>query len=196
MSAAVHRLHMATFALAGRFNPPTYQDARMSVYAYLVVSAAGALLIDTGVGTGNDYIEARFEPHRTSLEDELGRLGLQISDVSMVVNSHLHFDHCGNNRRFADAEIFVQRAELAVAREMGKRYTVSDWFDYDGARLSPVQGDVQITAGITLFTADEFQRGGDPDLQAHAGLSDAYVRSIRRLRGIGADQVFFSHDNQ
>jgi len=143
----------------------------------------------------------------------------------MVVNSHLHFDHCGNNRRLTNAEIFVQHAELAVARELGSRYTVSEWFDYDDARLTPVQGDMPIAAGITLlatpghtpghqsvlvetqrkrvlvaaqaaFTAAEYQRGGDPAVQAHDGLSDAYVSSVARLHAIGADQVFFSHDNQ
>jgi N-acyl homoserine lactone hydrolase len=224
-SMRLHRLQMATFRLAGQFNPPSYQDARMSVYAYLVVSAAGVLLIDTGIGTGNARIDARFEPQRTPIEGELARFGVRISDVTRIVNSHLHFDHCGNNSRFASAEIFVQAAELAVARELGDRYTVTRWFDYDDARLTAVHGDAQIAPGITLlstpghtpghqsvllesggvrllvaaqaaFTAAEYRRGGDAELQAHTGLSDAYVGSLTRLRGIGADEIYFSHDNQ
>ena len=38
-------------------------------------------------------------------------------DVSLVVNTHLHFDHCGGNHLFAGLPIHVQRVEREAARE-------------------------------------------------------------------------------
>lgn len=41
VSPAIHRLHLATFKLAGQFNPPTFEDTRADLFGYLVVSGAG-----------------------------------------------------------------------------------------------------------------------------------------------------------
>lgn len=212
---------MASVNLLGQYNPPTYLDTRIDVFAYLVITATDVLLIDTGVGEGNDHIDNRFEPRRTPIAEELGRYGIGAEDVNVVVNSHLHFDHCGNNRMFPHAEIFVHEKELEIARTTA--YTVLSWFDYDGARIVPVTGDREISAGIQLlaspghtpghqsvlietvggnilvaaqaaFTADEFQRGGDPAEQAHDGLAEQYLQSISRLKTVGANEVYFSHD--
>jgi glyoxylase-like metal-dependent hydrolase (beta-lactamase superfamily II) len=43
-------------------------------------------------------------------------LGLAPDDVTHVVNSHLHFDHCGCNALFTRAEIIIQAAEMRATR--------------------------------------------------------------------------------
>ena len=212
---------MASVNLQGQFNPPTYLDTRINVYSYLVITSSDVLLIDTGVGVGSRQIEDRFEPRRTPIADELATFGVEVADVTLVANSHLHFDHCGNNKLFPNADIFVQEKELEIARTT--TYTVLEWFDYDGARLNPVSGDMEISAGLKLlsspghtpghqsvlvetvdgcvlvaaqaaYTADEYQRGGNPAEQAHKGLEEQYLHSISRLKSIGAQEVYFSHD--
>ena len=212
MSHSVHRLHMASV---------NYLEIRIDVYAYLVIAKSDVLLIDTGVGEGNGYIERIYEPCRTPIADELARYGLLTTDVSLVVNSHLHFDHCGNNQLFPGAEIFVQADELSAART--PKYTVTEWFDYDGARLNSVSGDMEITAGVKLlsspghtpghqsvlvetdggnilvaaqaaYTAEEYQQGGDVT-QAHEGLEEQYLRTISQLKSVAAHEVYFSHDS-
>ena len=223
MATSVERLHMASFRLDGRFNPPTYADARMNLYAYLVTAGSDVVLIDTGIGAGNAYIDQHFEPQRTSVTDALARVDREVTDVGLVVNSHLHFDHCGNNRLFPHAEFYVQEQELATARELGRRYTVPAWFDFAGARIRAVNGDYALLPGIKLlacpghtpghqavlietgdarilvaaqaaFSADEFVRGGDPKEQAHEGMTHSYVETIARLKSFAADRVCFSHD--
>ncbi len=215
---------MGTVKLAGRYNPPTYADTRIDVYGYLVVTeSSDVVLIDTGVGDGNTYIDITFEPARTSIVDELARFGVSTSDVGFVVNSHLHFDHCGNNRLFPKSSVFIQKAELEVARDLKARYTVNHWFDYSGARITEVDGDMEIVAGVRLlaspghtpghqsilitssservlvaaqaaFTIDEYHRGGDAKEQAHEGFEDRYRESIIRLKALGVSTVYFSHD--
>jgi len=36
-------------------------------------------------------------------------------DVACVINTHLHYDHCGGNRLFPGVPIHVQARELADA---------------------------------------------------------------------------------
>jgi N-acyl homoserine lactone hydrolase len=222
MTSLVHRLRLASVKLQGKFNPPTYLDTRIDVYAYLVITETSVVLIDTGVGEGNEYIERTFAPRKSSISSELARYGVEPADVKLIVNSHLHFDHCGNNKLFTNAEIFVQERELETARTT--LHTVRDWFDYEEARLVPVSGDLEITSGVTLvsspghtpghqsvlvetddgnvlvaaqaaFTAAEFLRGGDAVEQAHEGFAEQYLLSISRLKSIVAKEVYFSHDN-
>ena len=221
MTPSVNRLHLANVKLPGKYNPPTYRDTRVDVYAYLVLTDTDVVLIDTGVGEGHEAINRTFEPSITPLSEALGTYGVSATDVNLVVNSHLHFDHCGNNRQFRNARIFVHERELRVART--RSYTIREWFDYDGARLVPVSTDTKICPGVTLvpspghtpghqsvlvetargnvlvaaqaaFTADEYQRGGDPEDQAHDGLDEPYRESIAHLKSLAASDVYFSHD--
>ena len=219
---SVHRLRMAQVNLKGQFNPPTFVDTRIDVYGFLVVTSTEVVLVDTGVGVGNAYVDKTFEPFRPKISDALARFDVGMGDVTMVVNSHLHFDHCGNNSLFPNAEFFVQGRELDEART--PLYTVPEWFDFDGARINSIQGDQVITNGVTIiaspghtpghqsvlvagegsdiliaaqasFTADEFRRGGDPEVQAHEGFQSAYKESIQRLKSIGPGIIMLSHDD-
>lgn len=198
-----------------------YLENRIDVYAYLVVTTSDVLLIDTGVGECNEYIERIYAPCRTPIADELARYGLETTDVNVIVNSHLHFDHCGNNHLFPAADIFVHANELSVSRT--PRYTVREWFDYTGARLNTVSGEMEIVAGVKLlpspghtpghqsvlvetdignilvaaqaaYTAEEYRQGGDV-AQAHEGLEEQYLHTISRLKSVAAQEVYFSHDS-
>ncbi len=52
-----------------------------------------------------------------SLVHRLAQLGCAPADVTYVVNTHLHFDHAGNNDLFGDARLFVQREQWEFARD-------------------------------------------------------------------------------
>ncbi len=200
---------------------PGEASGRIDVFAYLVQLGELAILVDTGVGEGNRYIEKHFEPRRTSIIESLKAQHLAPGDINVIVNSHLHFDHCGNNQMFPNAQVYVQEAELAAAAE--PMYTVNEWYDYAGADVKAVDGDTVVTEGVTLLSTPghtpghqavmiesdgeihliaaqaayriaEYLTGGDPDEQAHPGLSDQYVASINKLKGIGAHHIYFSHD--
>jgi N-acyl homoserine lactone hydrolase len=76
----------------------------------------------------------------------------------MVVNTHLHFDHCGGNRLFPGVPIHVQRRELADARELYD-YTVREWVDFDGATYVEHDGEVEILSGVRLLPAPGHTEG-------------------------------------
>ena len=87
------------------------------------------LLIDTGIGSKREVEEGRsygFEMPRQLLPG-LSELGLAPDDITHVINSHLHFDHCGGNTRYDDegnivptfpkATYFLSRGEFECAKE-------------------------------------------------------------------------------
>lgn len=71
------------------------------------------VLIDTGM-TGNEQ-----------LLDELEEIGIRANDVTMVINTHLHVDHAGNNVWFPHARILVSRQEWKWQSDLEKQLQVS-----------------------------------------------------------------------
>jgi N-acyl homoserine lactone hydrolase len=70
----------------------------------------------------------------------------------MVVNTHLHADHCGGNHLFAGTPIYVQRRELDDARSQ-EEYTIRDWVDSPGVQYVPVDGELELLPGVRLLAA-------------------------------------------
>jgi glyoxylase-like metal-dependent hydrolase (beta-lactamase superfamily II) len=91
------------------------------------------ILIDTGMGKCNErYAKAYAQERDPSLEQTLKNLDLTPSDISIVINTHLHFDHCGNNILFKEAEFMVHEDELKYARnphKFQKRGYLNELFD-------------------------------------------------------------------
>ena len=99
------------------------------------------------------------EWHPHPLPDEL------VNRVTVVVNTHLHFDHCGGNRLFPGIPIHVQRRELTDARTEND-YTVRESVDSrrDVRRARRRGGDPagrQARAGAGSHGRASDRRGGD-----------------------------------
>src|SRR4051812_1714029 len=81
----VRRLDLGTFV-----RPPEETDTEEprieAVYGYVVRTATGVLLLDTGLGFADDETEAWYRPRRITLDEALGSVGLELADVSLVVN--------------------------------------------------------------------------------------------------------------
>src|SRR5438105_5163157 len=67
-------------------------------------------------------------------------------DVACVINTHLHFDHCGGNRLFPGLPIYVQRIEREAARQPD--YTIPEWVEFEGARYVELDGEAEIAPGV------------------------------------------------
>jgi len=118
--------------------------------AYLIRYPGGIVLFDTGIGTGHAEAEREFAPMlRRPLRSELASLGLEVGDVSVVANCHLHLDHCGNNPLFPGIPIFVQQRELDALPTLG--YVLPEVVDFDGAALQVHDGAADISAGLQII---------------------------------------------
>jgi glyoxylase-like metal-dependent hydrolase (beta-lactamase superfamily II) len=193
------------------------------VDAFLIRYGDAAFLVDTGVGSGYAPIDSRYRPERADLLGVLAGHGVRPGGVTGVICSHLHFDHCGNNRLFAGVPIYVQRTEYEAAQ--GDRYTVREWLlfagaDYrllDGAldltprvRIVPTPGHtighqsvvvmhdsgVELVVAQAAYSAAEFQSYllPSPHLRDDAWSKSAYAQSIRELHALQPRRAYFTHD--
>lgn len=112
---------------------------------YLVRHPDGVVLLDTGMGAHPD-VDAHYRPRRRDLETALAGAGAAPGDVGLVVNCHLHFDHCGGNPRLAGRPVFAQRTELDAATAGG--YTLPELVDAPGLRYELLDGEAEILPGV------------------------------------------------
>jgi len=127
------------------------------VNAFAIRHPEGVVLVDTGIGEGNAFVDQSYRPQRRAIGDELRVVDLSISDVIAVVNGHLHFDNIGGNSLFPGVPIFVQKAEWDVAHAGGATYRqeridfdVLDWVDFPGATYCRVDGEHEVVPGVRL----------------------------------------------
>lgn len=120
-----------------------------AVYGYVVEHPSGVLLLDTGLGAGDEETEEWYRPQRIELPDALGAAGMQLSDIGVVVNCHLHFDHCGGNPLLAGTPVVCQRNELATAQ--GGDYTMDHLIDFPGSTYDLLDGEAELWPGIHVI---------------------------------------------
>ena len=194
------------------------------VFAFAVRHRSGLILFETGIGRGNRLLDSHYQVVHRSMEAELEVQGHRVADVRLVVNSHLHFDHCGNNMRFPGVPIFVQAVEYEVARQ--PNYTVPEWVDFEGAEYAVLNGDAQVARGVRVMSTPGHTpghqslvldtRAGTVALAGQAIYSkaeyehvrttgttieeepppdpDQYLASATRLMGLQPRRVYFSYD--
>jgi 4-pyridoxolactonase len=133
---------------------------RIPSYGVLIEHDDSLFLFDTGFDLEHTNRVLPFElPEQTdeqTIPAQLEACGFTVKDVGTLVNSHLHFDHAGGNRHFADTGVrnVLHAREIAQARnhEPFEFFGYSDrTWDYDGASLVPVTGDVELAKGLWLY---------------------------------------------
>jgi N-acyl homoserine lactone hydrolase len=213
MPLEIKRLHLASLrGVDGREWP---------VHGFVVTHPGGAVLVDTGVG-GPQQVLDDWRVVNRSVADALAGLDMTPADIGLVINTHLHFDHCGQNAVFGHAACYVQRAELDRAeRESPDLY---DWFGFMNARWELLDGDAEIVPGLSVITTPGHTVGhqcvvvqsaeGRADLligdaaytpRQYAGPADedlppgqaddpvAWRESLHRIRAAAPARVHFCH---
>lgn len=126
-------------------------DARVeSLLGYVIAHPAGLVLFDTGLGAADEETDAHYRPQRRALAGALRGAGTDVDHVQIVVNCHLHFDHCGNNPAFAGRPIVVQSNELENARQPD--YTVPELVDFPDANYQTISGDLELLPGLWVLS--------------------------------------------
>jgi N-acyl homoserine lactone hydrolase len=120
------------------------------VLGYLVRQSDRWLLFDTGMGVGPPELDAHYRPVRRPLAAALHGCGIGLEDVGLVVNCHLHFDHCGGNPELAGRPVFVQAGELAEARSVDG-YTLAHLVDFPHAQYEELRGEAEIRPGVWVI---------------------------------------------
>jgi N-acyl homoserine lactone hydrolase len=145
----IDRLVLSTVTTVPEWHPERDTFEPFPVHAWLIRHPDGLILVDTGIGVGNEAIDEWYRPQTVPLLDALGEAGVASSDIAAVVVSHLHFDHCGQ-LGVLTAPVYVQETEFEAAQTQG--YTVPDWATISEHRLRLVHGDHELAEGVSLLS--------------------------------------------
>ena len=139
--------------LFGHFTIPDDGDPRAGekvvVCGYPIDHSDGLILLDTGIAEGHEEVEDLYHPVRRPLDDALATAGVTTDDVRIVVNRHLHPDHCGGNPRFPDRPIFAQQVECDAAHR-DEDYPIVGLYDFADARYELRGGEANVAKGIRV----------------------------------------------
>lgn len=152
-----------------------FNRIELGLNCLLIKSPDDLILVDTGVGT---KLKERFKDiYRVEREygliQALGKHGIKPENIDKVINTHLHFDHCGGNTikkesevvpTFPNAQYIIQKQEWHDATNPNERTKAS----YLGENFLPLQeneqillvdGDTDIIAGIKVIHTNGHTRG-------------------------------------
>lgn len=143
---------------------------RLALNSLLIKTPAALLLVETGIGPKLDQKLHRIYcvEQDPGLVGSLARLGFAPEEIDFVINTHLHFDHCGGNTRrnekgevvptFPRARYIIQKGEWEWAlnpheREKGSYQAENFRPLADFGLLSLVDGDSSVTEGVEVILA-------------------------------------------
>lgn len=145
---------------------PADQDNLLpfALNSLLVRSDERTILIETGAGPKLPNTISDLYHTRPCLLQNLANLGLAADDIDVVINTHLHFDHCGWNTcyqgdrlvpTFPRATYYVQRGEV----EHGRLQLLRDRVSYrpenyepllEAGRMHLLDGDCELFPGVSV----------------------------------------------
>ena len=125
------------------------------------------VLVETGIGNKLSDRMIKFYGQPAQLLDNLAAAGIAPDDVDVVINSHLHFDHCGWNTirdktgkivpTFPRAKYYAPEGEWQYARHPSERDAISfisENYDplVESGQMTLLEGGEEIIPGISVQT--------------------------------------------
>jgi glyoxylase-like metal-dependent hydrolase (beta-lactamase superfamily II) len=156
-----------------RIQPDERNRIPLGMRCLLVEHERGLVLIDNGAGNKENQkfhdiygVENAGAAGRTRLEDGFGALGVKPEDITLMIDTHLHFDHAGGNTfvdgggvvrpTFPNARYVVQRGEYEWATHTNER-TSASYFPHNFEPIVAaglydfVDGESEVWPGIRLI---------------------------------------------
>jgi N-acyl homoserine lactone hydrolase len=177
------------------------EDERLPIYVHVIDHPGGRVLVDTGLTETHPAV-ADMDPRL----DPLDAQDIDLDGIAMVVNTHLHFDHCGGNHLFSGRPVYVQSRELEDARTKDE-YTIREWVDAPGIDYVAVDGEHELLPGVRLLPTPGHTPGSQivvigsehpvviaGDAAVWAGqLDEPEDEGQRLIRGLNPSEVWMAH---
>jgi N-acyl homoserine lactone hydrolase len=182
------------------------EGERMPVYVHVIDHPEGRVLVDTGM-THQHPAVADMDPRLNPLS---AQADFDLAGVDIVVNTHLHFDHCGGNHLFAGRPTYVQRQELDDARSKDD-YTIREWVEAADVEYVPVDGELELLPGVRLVPTPGHTPGSQVVVVETGGrsvviagdtavffaeLDEPRTEGQRLVRALDPDEVWLAHEHQ
>jgi glyoxylase-like metal-dependent hydrolase (beta-lactamase superfamily II) len=178
--------------------PDAYNRIAFTLYSLLIYSEGKTILVDTGYGqklSEKSQQIAGLERPQGDLLADLDRLGVSPTEIDLVINTHLHADHCGGNtlRRgdslvptFPNAQYLIQRLEWAEASVPNERtratYLPENYYSLQGTdHLKIINGNTQVTAEVRTAIARGHTRAHQVVILESGGETALFVADMTSL---------------
>jgi len=157
----------------------------------VLVRGDKTVLIETGIGNKLSEKMAQLYGQPAQLLDNLNAAGVSPDDIDIVINTHLHFDHCGwNTVRQADkiaatfpkAKYYVQEGEWRHAHENQRDAVSYITPNYDplveSGQMQLLRGDVEIVPGISVKVFSGHTRDMQAVIIESGGQTACYISDL------------------
>ena len=178
----------------------------MPVYVHVIDHPDARVLVDTGMTQLHPEVED-MDPRLIPLN---AQANFDLASIDVVINTHLHFDHCGGNHLFTLRPIYVQRQELDDARSEDN-YTIREWVEAPGVQYVPVDGELELLPGLRLVPTPGHTRGSQVVVVETGGrsvivagdtavfsaeLDEPRTEGQRLVRALKPAEVWLSHEHE
>ena len=150
------------------------------------------VLIETGIGNKLTERMVKIYGQPAKLLDNLAAVGVSPEDIDIVINTHLHFDHCGWNTvlrgssavpTFPKARYYVQEGEWQHGRLQLERDAISYISaNYDplitSGRMTLLNGDKEIVPGISVQVLPGHTRHMQAVILRSGGKTACYISDL------------------
>ncbi len=167
---------------------------KLGLNCLFIQTRARKILIDTGVGAKlKEHFKDMYRVEREhGLVQSLGSIGIEPEEIDIVINTHLHFDHCGGNTierngsyvpTFPNAQYVIQAQEWAAAMNPNERTKASylkENFEplKNAAQLMLVAGEYTISEGVTVIPTPGHTQGHQSVLIESTGKKAFYCGDL------------------
>lgn len=148
-----------------KFSPDAQNRLRLACNTLVVRTGEKTIVVETGIGNKLSEKSQTIYGHESTLMREFEQAGIDPGEVDIVINTHLHFDHCGWNTTkksdgsivptFPRAKYYYQQGELEHAHRQHERDRVSYLTDnYDplvkNGQAVLLNGGAEICPGVEV----------------------------------------------
>jgi glyoxylase-like metal-dependent hydrolase (beta-lactamase superfamily II) len=158
----------------------------------LVRTGKKNVLIETGIGNKLPDKMVQIYKQPAKLLDNLHAAGVAPEDIDIVVNTHLHFDHCGWNTMrngakvapaFPRAKYYAPEGEWQYARHPSERDAISfisENYDplVESSQMTLLRGDEEIVPGISVKTFPGHTAHMQAVIVRSGGLTACYISDL------------------
>ncbi|HET7185568.1 MAG TPA: MBL fold metallo-hydrolase [Terriglobales bacterium] len=158
----------------------------------LIRDGKHTVLVETGIGPKLPEKRRNIFQNQPQLPDNLRAGGVDPAEIDIVINTHLHFDHCGWNTyvengqvkpTFPNARYYTQAGEVEHGHQQHERDRVSYIGEnYDpliaGGQMQLLRGDGEITPGISVRVYSGHTRHMMAVLVRSGGKTACYISDL------------------
>jgi glyoxylase-like metal-dependent hydrolase (beta-lactamase superfamily II) len=159
----------------------------------LIRTGKQTVLVETGMGNKLSERMIKFYGQPAKLLDNLAAGGVSPEDIDIVINTHLHFDHCGWNTvrdkhgkirpTFPRAKYYAPEGEWQYARRPSERDLISyipDNYDplVENGQMTLLKGGEEIVPGISVETFRGHTASMQGVIVASSGKTACYIGDL------------------